>query len=284
MKKTLVKESVLPGFKITMGFTLLYLLLIVILPLSSLFFKTSTMSWADLWQTLSSERLWAACRLSFGASFLAALINTFIGAIIAWVLVRYEFFGKPLVDMLVDLPIALPTAVAGIALVATFSSKGLIGQYLEPLGVKIIFNRAGVVLALVFVTFPFVVRTVQPIFKDLDLSVEEAAASLGAKRFQVFRHVILPAIMPSLLSGFTLAFARALGEYGSVVFISGNLPFKTEIAPLLIVGKLEQYDYQGATAIAAVLLSVSFIMLVLINILTSGRFNFSKILKRWRSS
>ncbi len=271
MKKRLLEESVLPGFKLTMGFTLFYLSVMILIPLLALFAKTSTLSWAQLVDTLSSERLWIAIRLSFGASLAAAFVNLFIGSLVAWVLVRYTFPLKGFFDMLVDLPIALPTAVAGISLTAAFSANGFIGQFLAPLGIKIVYTPLGVILALVFVTFPFVVRTVQPVLKDLDLSNEEASACLGSSRLQTLWHVVLPAIGPALLSGFTLAFARALGEYGSVVFISGNLPFKTEIAPLLIVTKLEQYEYEAATAIGCLLLVISFILLLLINIVGSKK-------------
>lgn len=271
MKKTLVKESVLPGFKLTMGITLFYLSVIIIIPLTFLFIKTSALSFDELVNTLSSRRLWIAIRLSFGASLIAAFINLFIGSLVAWVLVRYSFPLKSYFDMLVDLPIALPTAVAGISITAAFSAGGFIGQILTPLGIQVVYTPLGIILALVFVTFPFVVRTVQPVLRDLDLSNEEAAACLGANRLQTFWYIVLPTIAPALLSGFTLAFARALGEYGSVVFISGNLPLKTEIAPLLIVSKLEQYEYESATAIGCLLLIISFLLLLLINFVGSKR-------------
>jgi sulfate/thiosulfate transport system permease protein len=256
-----------------MGFTLLYFSLIVFIPLSALFFKTSTMGWSAFWATVSDARAVASYRLSFGASFIAGAVNAVFGFIVAWVLVRYRFPGKRFVDALVDLPFALPTAVAGIALTSLYASNGWIGRYLEPLGLKVAYAPLGVVVALTFIGLPFVVRTLQPVLEDLDAEIEEAAASLGARRWQTIQRVILPELLPALLTGFALAFARAVGEYGSVIFISGNMPMRTEIAPLLIMTKLEQYDYAGATAIAVVMLISSFVLLLLINLLQwwSGR-------------
>lgn len=261
------RHSVLPGFGLAMGFTVLYLSLIVLLPLSAVVFKSATVSWAQFWATVSSPRVLASYRLSFGASFVGALINMVFGVLLAWVLVRYEFPGRRFADALVDLPFALPTAVAGIALTAVYSKEGWIGQYLEPLGIKAAFSPLGIMIALTFIGLPFVVRTVQPVLQNLEVELEEAAASLGATRWQTWRRVIFPILMPAVLTGFALAFGRALGEYGSVIFIAGNMPMKTEIAPLLIMTKLEQYDYAGATAIALVLLLVSFALLLLINLL-----------------
>lgn len=261
------RANVLPGFGLTVGFTLLYLTLIVLLPLSAAFLKAFTLSWADFWAAVTQPRVLAAYRLSFGASLIAALINTVFGLIVAWVLVRYRFPGRRLVDALVDLPFALPTAVAGIALTALFAGNGWFGQWLEPLGVRVAFTPLGVVVALTFIGLPFVVRTVQPVLEEAERELEEAAATLGATPWQTARRVILPAILPALLTGFALAFARATGEYGSVVFISGNMPMVSEIAPLMIYTKLEQYDYAGATAVAVVMLTVSFALLLLINAL-----------------
>jgi len=261
------KHSVLPGFNLSLGYTLLYLGLIVLLPLSALIFKTAGLSWADFWATVSSERVVASYRLTFGASFIAATINLFAGLLVAWVLVRYSFPGKKLVDAMVDLPFALPTAVAGIALATLYAPNGWIGQWFEPLGIKIAFTPLGIVIALVFISLPFVVRTVQPVLEDLELELEEAASSLGANRWQIFVKVILPTAWPALLTGFTLAFARAIGEFGSVVFIAGNMPMVSEITPLLIISKLEQFDYMGATAIAVVMLAASFVLLLVINLL-----------------
>jgi sulfate/thiosulfate transport system permease protein len=248
-----------------MGFTVLYLSLIVLLPLSAVVFKSATVSWAQFWTTVSSPRVLASYRLSFGASFVGALINMVFGVLLAWVLVRYEFPGRRFADALVDLPFALPTAVAGIALTAVYSKEGWIGQYLEPLGIKAAFSPLGIMIALTFIGLPFVVRTVQPVLQTLEVELEEAAASLGASRWQTWRRVIFPILMPAVLTGFALAFGRALGEYGSVIFIAGNMPMKTEIAPLLIITKLEQYDYAGATGIALVMLAASFILLLGIN-------------------
>lgn len=258
---------VIPGFGISLGFTLFYLALIVLIPLSAVFLKTSSMSWADFWATVTSERVVASYRLSFGASLIAAAINVVFGGIVAWVLVRYQFPGKRLIDALVDLPFALPTAVAGITLTALYAHNGWIGQYLSALGIKVAFSPLGVVVALTFIGLPFVVRTVQPVLEEAERELEEAAASLGAPPLQTFIRVVLPTIVPALLTGFALAFARATGEYGSVIFIAGNLPMVSEITPLLIISKLEQYDYAGATAIAVVMLVFSFILLLAINLL-----------------
>jgi sulfate/thiosulfate transport system permease protein len=258
-------RKVLPGFNLTLGFTLLYLSLIVLIPLSALVLKTFTLSWEQFWAAVSSPRVVASYRLTFGASFLAALVNVFFGLLVAWVLVRYTFPGKKIVDALVDLPFALPTAVAGISLTALLAGNGWIGQYLEPLGIQLAFNPNGVVIALIFIGLPFVVRTVQPVLEDTERELEEAAMCLGATRWQTFSRVILPAILPALLTGFAMAFARAIGEYGSVIFIAGNVPLVSEITPLVIIGKLEQYDYAGATAVATVMLGLSFVLLLVIN-------------------
>ena len=262
---TFKKSSVLPGFNLTLGYTIGYLSLIVLIPLAAVFLKTASMSFDEFWQVVSADRVVASYKLSFGASFLAAGINAVFGLLLAWALVRYSFPGKKLVDALVDLPFALPTAVAGIALTALYARNGWLGQYLEQLGIKVAFTPLGVLVALVFIGLPFVVRTVQPILEDLDTELEEAAASLGAQRWQTFRHVTLPILLPALLTGFALAFARAVGEYGSVIFIAGNLPMVSEITPLMIITKLEQYDYVGATAIASVMLVFSFVLLLIIN-------------------
>jgi sulfate transport system permease protein len=258
-------RRVLPGFGLTMGYTVFYLSLIVLIPLSATFLKTATLSPDELWKTITDPRAMASYRLTFGASFLAAAINVAFGFLVAWVLVRYRFPGRRLIDGLVDLPFALPTAVAGIALTAIYSENGWLGRPLHALGIQAAFTPLGVVIALTFIGLPFVVRTVQPVLEDLDREVEEAAASLGAGRWTTFHRIILPVVTPAALTGFTLAFSRAIGEYGSVIFISGNMPMKTEIAPLLIVTKLEQYEYAGATALAVVLLVVSFSLLFLIN-------------------
>jgi sulfate transport system permease protein len=260
-------RRILPGCGLSMGVTWLYLGLLVLVPLSGLFLKTSTLTWAQFWETVSAPRALAAYRLTFSASLAAALANAVFGLLVAWVLVRYRFPGKALVDALVDLPFALPTAVAGLTLTSLYSSRGWYGQYLEAAGIQVAFTSIGVTVALTFIGLPFVVRTVQPVLEDIDADVEEAAATLGATPWQTFARVIFPAILPALLSGFTLALARALGEYGSVVFISGNMPMRTEIAPLLILTKLEQYDYAGATAIAVVMLTASFALLLAINLL-----------------
>jgi sulfate transport system permease protein len=260
-------RKVLPGFQLTLGYTLLYLGLIVLLPLSALVFKTLGLSWEQFWSAVSSPRVLASYRLTFGASLAAALVNVVFGLLVAWVLVRYKFPGKKIVDALVDLPFALPTAVAGISLTALLAGNGWIGQYLEPLGIKLAFNANGVVIALIFIGLPFVVRTVQPVLEDTEKELEEAAMCLGATRWQTFTRVILPAIAPALLTGFAMAFARAIGEYGSVIFIAGNVPMVSEITPLVIIGKLEQYDYAGATAVATVMLLMSFVLLLVINAL-----------------
>jgi sulfate transport system permease protein len=260
-------SRVLPGFTLSLGFTILYLGLIVLIPLSAVFLKTFTMTWDAFWSAVSSDRVVASYKLTFGASLIGALLNVLFGGIVAWVLVRYSFPGKKLIDALVDLPFALPTAVAGIALTALYSTNGWIGRFLAPLGIKVAFTPLGVVVALTFIGLPFVVRTVQPVLEEAERELEEAAASLGASRLQTFARVIFPTILPALLTGFALAFARATGEYGSVIFIAGNMPMVSEITPLFIITKLEQYDYLGATAIAVVMLVVSFILLLTINLL-----------------
>jgi sulfate transport system permease protein len=269
----LKQRSILPGFGLSMGFTLMYLSLIVLIPIAALFLRTTSLSWAEFWSTVTAPRVLASYQLSFGTSFIAALVNAVFGLLIAWVLVRYSFPGKRIVDALVDLPFALPTAVAGISLTSIFVKNGWIGQYLEPWGIHVAFTPLGVTVALIFIGLPFVVRTIQPVLEDLDEELEEAAASLGASRWQTFTRVLLPPLLPALLTGFALAFARALGEYGSVVFISGNMPMRTEIVPLLIITKLEQYEYAGATAIAVVMLVTSFALMLIIN-----------LLQRWSSS
>ena len=258
---------VLPGFGLSLGFTIFYLALIVLIPLSAVFLKTFTMTWEAFWSAVTSDRVVASYKLSFGASLIAASINVVFGGIVAWVLVRYKFPGKRLIDALVDLPFALPTAVAGITLTALYSSNGWIGKYLEQFGWKVAFTPVGVVVALTFIGLPFVVRTVQPVLEDAERELEEAAASLGANSFQTFVRIILPSITPAMLTGFALAFARATGEYGSVIFIAGNMPMVSEITPLFIITKLEQYDYAGATAIAVVMLIASFLLLLTINLL-----------------
>ncbi|MDQ3797396.1 MAG: sulfate ABC transporter permease subunit CysT [Pseudomonadota bacterium] len=259
------RESVLPGFGITMGFSLLYLSLLVLLPLSALIIKALNLSWAQLWAVATDPRSLASYRITFSASFVGAAINLIFGLLTAWVLVRYNFPGKKVVDALVDLPFALPTAVAGTSLTSLYAYNGWIGQWFEPFGIRIAYTPLGVMVALIFIGLPFIVRTVQPVLEDLEKEIEEAAASLGAHRWQTFRRVLLPALWPALLTGFALAFARAIGEYGSVVFISGNMPYETEITPLLIITKLEQYDYAGAAALGAVMLVTSFVLLFVIN-------------------
>jgi sulfate transport system permease protein len=259
------KQNILPGFNLSLGYTLLYLSFIVLIPLSAVFIKTSELSLHEFWAVVSAPRVVAIYKLTFGASLIAALINGIFGLVVAWVLVRYKFPGKRLIDALVDLPFALPTAVAGIALTAIYAPNGWIGSLLEPYGLKIAFTPIGVVVALTFIGLPFVVRTVQPVLEDLEAETEEAAASLGANRWQTFRKIILPAVWPALLTGFSLAFARAIGEYGSVIFIAGNMPMISEITPLIIITKLEQYDYAGATAVATVMLIISFALLLTIN-------------------
>jgi sulfate transport system permease protein len=256
------RHSVLPGFDLALGFTLLYLSFIVLIPLSAAFLKTATMTWPAFWSTVTSPRVLASYRLTFGTSLAAALLNAFFGLVVAWVLVRYTFPGKRVVDALVDLPFALPTAVAGIALTALYAQNGWVGQWLP---FKVSFTPLGVFVALTFIGLPFVVRTLQPVLEDLHREIEEAAATLGASRWQTFSRVIFPIITPALLTGFALAFSRALGEYGSVIFIAGNMPMVSEITPLLIITKLEQYDYTGATAIAVVMLVTAFVLLLAIN-------------------
>ncbi|MRX07123.1 sulfate ABC transporter permease subunit CysT [Pseudoduganella sp. FT25W] len=259
---------VMPGFRLSLGFTIFYLTLIVLIPLSAIFLKTFTLTWDSFWTTVTSARVIASYKLTFGASLLGAFINVIFGGIVAWVLVRYEFPGKRIVDALVDLPFALPTAVAGITLTALYSANGWLGRFIEgELGIKVAFTPIGVVIALTFIGLPFVVRTVQPVLEDVERELEEAAASLGANAWQTFSRVVFPTILPSLMTGFALAFARATGEYGSVIFIAGNMPMVSEITPLFIITKLEQYDYAGATAIATVMLVVSFLLLLTINLL-----------------
>ena len=261
------RRSVLPGFGPAMGYTLFYLSLIVLLPLAALAFRSAALSWDGFWATVTEPRVLASYRLSFGASLLAAAINLVAGLIVAWVLVRYDFPGRRFVDALVDLPFALPTAVAGIALTALYAPNGWIGRPLGQLGIKVAFTPLGVLVALIFIGLPFVVRTVQPVLEDLDREIEEAAASLGASRVQALAKVVLPVLAPALLTGFVLALSRAIGEFGSVIFIAGNMPFVSEIAPLLIITKLEQYDYGGAAAIATVMLAVSFVLILAVNLL-----------------
>ena len=268
LSRTLLRRhSVLPGFDLALGLTVLYLSFVVLIPLSAAFLKTFTMTWPAFWDAVATPRVVASYRLTFGASFAAALMNSFFGLIVAWVLVRYEFPFKRVIDALVDLPFALPTAVAGIALTALYAGNGWIGQYLAKVGIKVSFTPLGVFVALTFIGLPFVVRTLQPVLEDMQKELEEAAATLGATRWQTFTRVIFPIISPALLTGFALAFARALGEYGSVIFIAGNMPMVSEITPLLIITKLEQYDYTGATAIAVVMLVAAFVMLLTINML-----------------
>lgn len=261
------KRRVLPGFNLTLGFTVFYLSVIVLIPLSALVFKTFGMTWDQFIAAVTSPRVMASYRLTFGASFIAAMVNAVFGLLVAWVLVRYTFPGKKIIDALVDLPFALPTAVAGISLTALLASNGWIGSLLEPHGIVLAFNPNGVVIALIFIGLPFVVRTVQPVLEDAEKELEEAATCLGATRWQTFRFVIFPTIAPALLTGFAMAFARAIGEYGSVIFIAGNMPMVSEITPLIIISKLEQYDYAGATAVAVVLLVISFMLLLVINAL-----------------
>ena len=261
------RPGVLPGFTPTLGITILYLTAIVLLPMGAMFLRTAGLSWAEFWGTISSSQAVAAYKLSFGGALVAGAINTGAGLLLAWILVRYEFLGKNLVDALIDLPLALPTAVAGIALTAIYAPNGILGQFLDRWGIQVAFTRVGVVLAMVFVGLPFAVRTVQPVLMELDPQSEEAAAVLGASRWFTFRKVILRALIPPMLTGFALAFARAVGEYGSIVFISGNLPMQTEIVPLLIVTKLEQYQYSQATALAMVMLAGSFATLLVVNLL-----------------
>jgi sulfate transport system permease protein len=258
-------QKALPGLKLTLSYTIFYLFLIVLIPLSALIFKTLTLTWPQFWAAVTSERVLASYRLTLGASMIAALFNMVFGLLVAWVLVRYRFPGKKIIDALVDLPFALPTAVAGIALTALLANNGWVGQLLEPYGIDLAFNPNGIVIALIFIGLPFVVRTVQPVLEVAEKELEEVAWCLGANRFQTFTRVILPTVFPALLTGFALAFARAIGEYGSVIFIAGNVPLVSEITPLIIIGKLEQYDYAGATAVATVMLLMSFVLLLLIN-------------------
>jgi sulfate transport system permease protein len=267
MTLLLKQPSVLPGFGLTLGFALFYFSLIVLIPLSGLFIKTSSLTWEQFWHTITEPRALASYQLTFGASLLGALINGFFGSVVAWVLVRYRFHGRSIVDALVDLPFALPTAVAGIALTAIYSSNGWIGHYLEPMGIKVAFTPLGILVALTFIGLPFVVRTVQPVLQDLDKEVEEAATTLGANRWQTFRAVIMPELWPALLTGVAMAFARSVGEYGSVIFIAGNMPLKSEITPLLIMIKLEQYDYAGATALGVVMLVAAFLLALMVNLI-----------------
>ena len=261
------RSRVLPGFGLSLGFTLAYLSLIVLIPLSAVFIKSLGIGWDGLWEILSSERILKSLQLSFSAALIAAFINVVFGLLLAWCLVRYSFPGKRIVDALVDLPFALPTAVAGIALTSLYAPTGWIGQYLEPLGIQVAYTPIGITLALIFIGIPFVVRTVQPVLSDLETELEEAASALGANRLQIVTKVIFPILFPALITGFALAFAREVGEYGSVIFIAGNQPFKTEIAPLMIISRLEEYDYAGATTIAVVMLVLSFAILFLINLL-----------------
>ncbi|MFD2111537.1 sulfate ABC transporter permease subunit CysT [Thiorhodococcus fuscus] len=261
------QTRVLPSFRLALGYTLIYLSLMVLIPLAAVFLRTTTLSWEAFWTIVTAPRVVATYRLSFGAALLAAAINGFFGLLLAWTLVRYRFPGKRIVDALVDLPFALPTAVAGISLTALYAANGWIGRLLEPVGIEVAFTPLGVLVAMVFIGVPFVVRTVQPVLEDLERDLEEAAASLGATRVQTFWRVILPTLWPALLTGFALAFARAVGEYGSVIFIAGNIPMISEITPLIIITKLEQYDYAGATAVASVMLVFSFAMLLSINLL-----------------
>jgi sulfate/thiosulfate transport system permease protein len=259
------RHRVLPGFGLSMGYTLIYLSLIILIPIAVLFLKASTISLAEFWETVTEARVVASYKLTIYTSFIAAFVNAIFGTLIAWVLVRYDFYGKRIIDALVDLPFALPTAVAGIALTTIYAPNGWIGQYFESIGIKAAYTPLGIMIALTFIGLPFVVRSVQPVLQDLDQQYEEAAATLGANPLQIFAKIIFPAIFPAILTGFALAFARALGEYGSVVFISGNMPMKTEIVPLLIITKLEQFNYAGAAAIAVVMLVFSFVLLFLIN-------------------
>ena len=261
------RSRVLPGFGLSLGFTLAYLSLIVLIPLSAVFIKSLGIGWDGLWEILSSERILKSLQLSFSAAIIAALINVVFGLLLAWCLVRYSFPGKRIVDALVDLPFALPTAVAGIALTSLYAPTGWIGQYLEPIGIQVAYTPIGITLALIFIGIPFVVRTVQPVLSDLETELEEAASALGANRFQIVTKIIFPILLPALITGFALAFARGVGEYGSVIFIAGNQPFETEIAPLMIISRLEEYDYAGATTIAVVMLLISFAILFLINLL-----------------
>jgi sulfate transport system permease protein len=263
----LVKPSVIPGFGVALGFTLTYLSLIVLIPLAGLVFKTASLGWHDFWHLASDPRTVAALRVSFGISLLAAAINAVFGLIVTWVLVRYEFPGRRLLDAFIDLPFALPTAVAGIALTAIYAPHGWVGQFLTPLGIKIAYTPLGILVALVFIGLPFVVRTLQPVLEDLDRELEEAAATLGAARAAIVTRIVLPVLVPPLLTGFALALARAVGEYGSVIFIAGNIPYVSEIAPLLIIIRLQEFNYADATAIATIMLAIAFVLLLAINLL-----------------
>ncbi len=263
------RYSILPGFWPSLGLSMLYLSLVVLVPLSAIFLKTASLTWPRFWSAVTSPAVVASYKLTFGASLGAALVNAFFGFLVAWVLARYRFPGKKLVDALVDLPFALPTAVAGIALTSLYSENGWVGRLLAPWGIRVAFTPLGVLVALVFIGLPFVVRSVQPVLEGADREIEEAAASLGANRWQIFSRVVFPIVRPALLAGFAMAFARALGEYGSVIFISGNMPMRTQITPLLIVAKLEQFDYAGAAALAVVMLAASFVLLLAINLLGS---------------
>ncbi len=267
MKLIRTKNNVLPGFGLSLGYTILYLSLIVLIPLAAVVAKTATLSWETFWTTVTAPRVLASYRLTFGAALLAAAINGVFGVLTAWVLVRYRLPGKRVIDALVDLPFALPTAVAGITLATVYAGNGWIGRWLEPHGIKVAYTPLGILVAMTFIGLPFVVRTVQPVLEELEVELEEAAACLGATRLQTFRRVIFPVLLPSVLTGFALAFARAVGEYGSIIFIAGNMPMVSEITPLLIITKLEQYDFAGATAIASVMLGASFIVLFTINLL-----------------
>jgi sulfate/thiosulfate transport system permease protein len=268
--------NVLPGFSLTLGFTLFYLSAIVLIPFAGLLIRTFELSWADFWRLATTERALAAYRLTFGASLIAAVANALFGTLLAWVLVRYEFPGRRFIDAMVDFPFALPTAVAGLTLANLFAANGWLGKYLVSFGIKGAYTALGVVIALTFVGLPFVVRTLQPVLQNLEIEIEEAAATLGAGRLRTFVSIIAPSLVPAVLTGFALAFARAIGEYGSIVFISGNLPFKTEIAPYLIVIRLEEYDYRGATALAVVLLVFSFVLLAAINLLEQWSSKFQR--------
>ncbi|MDS7956638.1 MULTISPECIES: sulfate ABC transporter permease subunit CysT [unclassified Acinetobacter] len=261
------RSRVLPGFGLSLGFTLAYVSFIVLIPLAAVFIKSFGIGWDGLWEILTSERILKSLQLSFSSALIAAFINVVFGLLLAWCLIRYNFPGKRLVDALVDLPFALPTAVAGIALTSLYAPTGWLGQYLEPLGIQVAYTPIGITLALVFIGIPFIVRTVQPVLSDIETELEEAASALGANRWQTITKIILPILLPALFTGFALAFARGVGEYGSVIFIAGNQPFKTEIAPLMIISRLEEYDYAGATTIAAVMLVLSFIILFVINLL-----------------
>ncbi|MBZ9746372.1 sulfate ABC transporter permease subunit CysT [Mesorhizobium sp. CO1-1-7] len=260
------QPSVIPGFGLTLGFSLAYLTLIILIPLSGLIWRSAALGWVDFWAIATDRRTINALRISFGTAFISAVVNVVFGTLVAWVLVRYRFPGRRIVDAMVDLPFALPTAVAGIALTTLYAPNGWIGKLLMPLGIKVAYTPLGIVIALIFIGLPFVVRTVQPIMEEIDKEVEEAAATLGASRFQIITRVLFPGLAPAIITGFSLAFARGVGEYGSVIFIAGNLPYKSEIAPLLIVIRLEEYNYPAATAIAAIMLALSFIMLLIVNL------------------